>query len=129
MNANLQTGAWAGAATLALLVLAPGPELEASGPAPALASARGCTVCHRDEATLRSLDGSVPLAPSWRAIAARYRGEGDAEERLTRIVIEGADPADRHWKDRIEFTAMRGSEESLTPGEARALVRWILASP
>ena len=139
MNSPVHSWVSAGTAVLALLLVSPGPDaqgpfaqvpqLEASARMQALSSARGCTFCHRDEATLRSLHGSMPLAPSWRGIATRYRGDGDAEERLTRIVMEGADPADRHWKERIEFTSMRGSEGSLTPEEARALVRWILASP
>ncbi len=84
----------------------------------------GCTFCHREGAAPR--DGRAPLAPSWAEIAARYRGRPDAETVLTRVVIEGADPADRHWKDRVEFTAMRGNEPGISPDEARALVRWIL---
>lgn len=43
-------------------------------------------------------------------------------------MIGGADPAHRHWKDRIEFNRMEANPR-LTPGEARALVRWILATP
>ncbi|MGZ5583649.1 MAG: DUF2950 family protein [Usitatibacter sp.] len=94
-----------------------------------LASECGCTLCHREAPPPRGPDGVMPLAPSWRDIAARYRGRADAEESLTHTVIEGADPSDRHWKDRLEFTAMHGNEGSLAPDEARALVRWILTSP
>ena len=94
-----------------------------------VAAERGCTVCHRESASPRGPEDSLPLAPSWREIAARYRGRADAEEALTRIVIEGADPGDRHWKDRIDFAAMRGNAPGVTPDEARALVRWILSRP
>ena len=94
-----------------------------------LASARGCTLCHREAPSSRGPDGVTPLAPSWREIAARYAGRGDAEAQLTRIVMEGADPAERHWKDRLDFTRMGGNAPHVSADEARALVRWILASP
>jgi cytochrome c551/c552 len=84
----------------------------------------GCSLCHRDAPAPREAAGT-PLAPSWREIAARYRGR-DAEAQLTRIVMEGADPAERHWKDRQDFTAMGANAPRVGPDEARALVRWIL---
>lgn len=90
-----------------------------------LAGDSGCTLCHREAAAPQ--DGT-PLAPSFAQIAARYRGREDAEERLTRVVIEGADPADPHWNDRAEFTRMGGNARRLSQDEARALVRWILAA-
>jgi cytochrome c551/c552 len=94
-----------------------------------VAADRGCTLCHREATSPRAPGDAVPLAPSWREVAARHRGRADAEERLTRIVVEGADPGDRHWKNRIEFAAMRGNAPGVTPDEARALVRWILSQP
>jgi cytochrome c551/c552 len=90
---------------------------------------RGCTLCHRDAPSPRGPEDASPLAPSWREIAARYRGRADAEEALTRVVIEGADPMDRHWKNRIEFTRMGANAPGVSPDEARALVRWILSQP
>jgi cytochrome c551/c552 len=93
-----------------------------------LAGERGCTLCHR-AAPPRETDAGTPLAPSWREIAARYRGRADAETALTRIIIAGADPSDRHWKNRLDFAAMQGNQPRVTPDEARALVRWILSSP
>ncbi|MGZ5036170.1 MAG: DUF2950 family protein [Usitatibacter sp.] len=93
------------------------------------ATDRGCGLCHRESPAPRSAQEGVPLAPSWREIAARYRGRPDAEEHLTHVVIEGADPADRHWKDRVEFIRMQGNAPQVTPDEARALVRWILSLP
>jgi cytochrome c551/c552 len=94
-----------------------------------LAGERGCTLCHRGTPATRTSADALPLAPSWREIAARYRGRGDAEETLTRVVLEGADPAERHWRDRAEFTSMGGNAPRASPDEARALVRWILSSP
>jgi len=94
-----------------------------------MAGELGCTICHREAPSTQGSDGAIPLAPSWRDIAARYRGKAGAEEALTHIVIDGADPLDRHWKNRAGFTTMRGNEVNLTSDEARALVRWILTSP
>ena len=94
-----------------------------------LAGERGCTLCHRGVPAPREADSALPLAPSWTEIAARYRAQPDAEEKLTRTVIEGADPADRHWKDRQDFVRMGGNAPHVTPDEARALVRWILSTP
>ena len=38
-----------------------------------LAEERGCTFCHR-EGPAAEANGALPLAPSWREIATRYRG-------------------------------------------------------
>ena len=89
-----------------------------------MASDYGCTLCHRDSPGPREAAGA-PLAPSWRDIAARYRSR-DAETELTRLVMEGADPGERHWKDRHDFTSMGANAPRVTPDQARALVRWIL---
>jgi cytochrome c551/c552 len=91
-----------------------------------IAGERGCTVCHRDAA---ARDGATPLAPDWHQIATRYRGEKGAEQRLARIVVQGADPRQRHWKDRLEFTQMGSNAARVSPAEARALARWILSTP
>lgn len=104
------------------------PPAHEAGGMPALASARGCTLCHVPAQSPRDPDAALPLAPSWREIQARYRERGDAEERLTRILVAGADPAERHWQDRLDFNRMEANPK-LTPDEARALVRWILSAP
>ncbi len=93
-----------------------------------LAGERGCTVCHREAPTQRDADEALPLAPSWREIAARYRGRAGAEERLAHTVVGGADPSRSHWKGRLEFNRMDANPK-LTREEARRLVRWILSSP
>ena len=91
-----------------------------------LAGERGCSVCHREEPSPRAADEAAPLAPSWQEIAARYRGHAGAEKRLTRVVMQGSDPAKRHWTNRLEFNSMQANPR-LTAREARALVRWILS--
>jgi hypothetical protein len=112
----------------------PGPEWKRETRAPVradnepsmrrMAADYGCSLCHRAAPAAREAAGT-PLAPTWREIAARYRGR-DAEADLTRIVMEGADPAERHWKDRQDFIAMGANAPRVGPDEARALVRWIL---
>jgi cytochrome c551/c552 len=91
-----------------------------------LAEERGCTFCHR-EAPAAEADGALPLAPSWRDIATRYRGRVGAVADLAAIVEQGADPAKRHWANRLDFAAMRGNAPQVSPAEARALSRWILS--
>ena len=108
-------------------------EEEKVGPAHAAHSERmaklagdlACTVCHREA---RVADAGLALAPSWSDIATRYHGKLAAEEKLTHVVIEGADPQDRHWKDRADFTQMGANAPRISPDEARALVRWILSA-
>ena len=89
----------------------------------------GCTICHRDEVEPRSSGDAPPLAPSFADIARRYRGKVGAESRLTKIVESGADPRQRHWKDRLEFTAMGANAPRVSKQDARDYVRWILARP
>ena len=89
----------------------------------------GCTLCHRDAPQAAAAGDAPPLAPSFADIAHRYRGQRGAEERLARIVVGGADPRARHWKDRLDFTAMGANAPRVSKREARAYVRWILARP
>ena len=89
----------------------------------------GCTICHHDETEPRASGDAPPLAPSFADIARRYRGQPGAEGRLAKIVVAGADPRQRHWKDRLEFTSMGANAPRVSKAEARAYVRWILARP
>lgn len=87
----------------------------------ALAVSLGCTSCH----AAAPAAGAPPAAPSWREIAARYRGDAGAGDRLARIVVEGS--GERHWKGRAMFEAMLPNAPWVSHEEARAVVRWILA--
>lgn len=69
----------------------------------------------------------IASAPSWREIAARYRGRAEAEDQLTRAVIGGSDPGRRHWRNQAAFANMLPNEAQVAPDEARAIVRWILS--
>lgn len=90
-----------------------------------LAAERGCMLCHA-EAGAPALQ-VPPAAPSFRDIAARYRNRADAEEVLTRLVVNGSSPDERHWPRGAAFESMLPNQEEATPDEARALVRWILS--
>ncbi|HEX7606067.1 MAG TPA: c-type cytochrome [Usitatibacter sp.] len=92
-----------------------------------LAEERGCTTCHQERAVPKGSKTIIASAPSWREIAARYRGRADAEAQLAREVVGGTDPRDRHWKNQAAFTSMLPNEVAVSDDEARSLVRWILS--
>jgi cytochrome c551/c552 len=92
-----------------------------------LAEERGCNTCHRQDPVPKGSNAIIATAPSWREIAARYRGRAGAEAQLAAEVVGGTDPKDRHWKSHAAFTSMLPNEVSVTDDEARALVRWILS--
>jgi hypothetical protein len=52
-----------------------------------------------------------------------------AEDALTAVVLQGTGPGrgDRHWRGIASIPNMPPNEVEVTPGEARELVRWILA--
>jgi len=82
----------------------------------------GCTNCHDIRNTL--------VGPSFTAIAERYRGEKDAEEKLYKSVREGSQG---RWYDPTSTTiygirrVMPPQDEKRVPdAELRAMVRWIL---
>ena len=81
-----------------------------------LADQSGCTLCHADR----------PPAPAWSDIAARYRGQRGAEEKLVQVVSRGAGPDQRHWEDKTRFIAMPANPVEISDQDARRLVHWIL---
>jgi cytochrome c len=92
-----------------------------------LAEERGCTTCHQEKPVPKGSNAIIASAPSWREIAARYRGRPDAEAQLAIEVVGGTDPKARHWKNQAAFTSMLPNEVAVTDEEARSLVRWILS--
>jgi cytochrome c len=92
-----------------------------------LADERGCTTCHQENPVPKGSKAIIASAPSWREIAARYRGRADAEAQLAREVVGGTDPKVRHWKNEAAFTSMLPNEVAVTDDEARSMVRWILS--
>ena len=91
-----------------------------------LASERGCMTCHGLLPSPKRTDGLPPIAPPWREIAARYRDDPGASERLTRTVLAGSNPASRHWAGKVSDVTMPPNAGVVTEAEARALVNWLL---
>ena len=87
-----------------------------------LALDSGCTVCH--EQVARTDASAPPPAPTWKAIARRYRGKAGAEDRLVAAVVRGSGPEHRHWQ--VTRHTMPANATELTEPDARVLVRWIL---
>jgi cytochrome c len=94
-----------------------------------LANAKGCYLCHRAKPARRNPDDVLPSAPSWQDIAQRYRGQKDAEDRLTQIVLEGSgnDGKDRHWKGKVSEVGMLPNMQEIDESQAHNLVHWILS--
>jgi len=93
-----------------------------------LAQAKGCNTCH----TAPAAKDNLPIGPTWPAVAKRYKGQKDAVNRLTRIVVEGSGPGygGRHWKDQAKGAAMPSNAMGapINETDARKLVQWILVS-
>jgi cytochrome c len=70
----------------------------------------GCFNCHDIDEPLRG--------PPWRKVAARYRGDDEAFDRLVPKVIEGGGGV---WGDDVMSPNRRVPEEVV-----RALVKWLL---
>jgi cytochrome c len=94
-----------------------------------LASASGCALCHSEEPRKAGTDEVLPIGPSWKDIARRYRGQLNADDRLTNVVISGsgAGPKDRHWAYKASGVTMPQNPVEISREDARNLVRWILA--
>ena len=96
-----------------------------------LARRAGCDLCHEPAPRTFASGSKRYLAPSWQQVAERYRADARAEDRLTKIVLAGTGPllTDQHWRGKVFFSDMPPNEVQLSPGDARALVRWILTQP
>ena len=94
-----------------------------------LASDKGCYLCHRAEPGKPSPNELLPFAPSWRDIARKYKGQTDAEDRLTEIVLSGSGRGgkERHWQGKVSEVGMLPNVKEIDEGEARQLVHWILS--
>ena len=75
-----------------------------------LAERSRCLTCHDLQEKLR--------CPPWREVAARYRGDSGAEERLVAKVRDGGSG---NWGDEVMSPNRRVGDENI-----RKLVRWIL---
>lgn len=92
-----------------------------------LAAVSGCMTCHGIEAGKPGPDGLPPIGPAWADVAKQYKGKPGASEFLTRVVLEGSNPYNSHWKGKTSGLAMPPNAVAITEGNARLLVNWILA--
>jgi len=93
----------------------------------ALAERHGCTACHQVEPGGQARDGLAPLGPAWRDVSLKYTGERSVEDRLVATVLGGSRPHLSHWKGERSGASMPAQQPAISPEDARALVRWILA--
>lgn len=93
-----------------------------------IASESGCLFCHKEEPDKAGANVLLPVAPSWKDIARRYRGQPGTEDRLTKVVISGSGQgaSTRHWAYKVRDTNMPSNYVEISPDDARNLVRWIL---
>jgi cytochrome c len=81
-----------------------------------LAMEKQCFFCH-------AVDKQVGKAPSFKAIAEKYRGKANVEENLAqRIENGGVD----HWGS-IPMPLPEGHRPDVSNAEAKELVAWILS--
>jgi len=93
-----------------------------------LAKDKGCYLCHAEKPVKGGPESLLPFAPSWVDIAKRYQGQKDAEDRLTKVVLQGSGPGpkDRHWQGKVSDVGMLPNVQ-INENEARQLVHWILS--
>ncbi len=117
------------AALLAWALLSPLAHADAKGDSEMLklATSSGCMTCHAIEPGAKGPDGLKPIGPPWAEVAKQYAGKPGASEFLTRVVLEGSNPYNSHWKGKVSGLAMPPNAVAITEGNARKLVNWILA--
>jgi cytochrome c len=94
---------------------------------PVQAQKSGCMTCHQVEPGGKGPDGLAPIGPAWREVAAKYKGQPGAAEKLTHTVLTGSNPYDSHWKGKVSGLAMPPNAVAIKEADAKALVKWILA--
>lgn len=91
-----------------------------------LATQSGCMTCHSIESGNRP-DGSPPIGPAWREVAAKYKGDKNAQATLTNTVLHGSSPYASHWKGKVTGLAMPPNAVAIKDSDAKKLVGWILS--
>jgi cytochrome c len=86
-----------------------------AGASPQIAEKAGCNACH-------TVDKKV-LGPSWREVAARYKGKADAPALLAARVRKGS-------KDVWGPVPMPATEVAkLNDADLKAVIAWVLKTP
>lgn len=97
--------------TIALIALAGAAHAETPVAPETLAKSRNCLACHSDDRKI--------VGPSFKDVAAKYKGDSKAAEKLARSSIEGSKGS---WGT-VPMPANKGVSEE----EARVLAEWILS--
>lgn len=92
-----------------------------------LALFSGCFTCHSIESGKPGPDGLPPIGPAWQDVAAKYKGQKGAADKLTLIVLEGSNPYASHWKNKVSGLAMPPNAVAIKEPDAKKLVVWILS--
>jgi cytochrome c len=92
-----------------------------------LANKSGCFICHAIELDAKGPEGLKPVGPPWKAIAARYKGDANAQKNLTTAVMGGTSIYNRHWKAESSGVAMPPNGVAISEADAKKLVDWILS--
>ena len=92
-----------------------------------LATNAGCMTCHHIEPGAKGPDGLAPIGPAWRDVSAKYKGQKDAADKLTRTVLAGSNPNESHWKGKVSGLAMPPNAVAIKDADAKQLVKWILS--
>jgi len=79
-----------------------------------LAQKKACMSCH-------GVDKGA-LGPAYKDVAAKYRGQKDAEAKLVQKVLNGGGGA---WK--MPMGPMPAQKGNVTEAEAKQLVKWVLS--
>ena len=101
-------------------------DAKADDAARQLATRSGCFICHAIELDAKGPEGLKPVGPPWKAVAARYKGDKDAQKNLTAAVMGGTSLYNRHWKDESSGVAMPPNGVAISEADAAKLVDWIL---
>jgi cytochrome c len=91
-----------------------------------LANFSGCLICHHIDSGAKGPDGLPPIGPAWRDVAAKYRADKGAADRLTQTVLKGSNPYESHWKGQASGLAMPPNAVAIKEVDAKELVGWIL---
>ncbi len=87
-----------------------------------LSTRSGCPACHLMDAHPDAR--LMPLAPAFREIARRYRGDATAEKKLVRSIVHGTRAAAKTWQNvNMQFMP---PNVGLERDDAEQLARWIL---
>ena len=86
----------------------------------ALAKAKNCMTCHK-------IDG-VQVGPGYKDVAAKYKGQANAEASLAETIMKGTGPSGKGWqKEKKATMAFMPPNGAVKPDEAKKLAAWILS--